>query len=95
MGTNCKIGAGSVVLEDVDKNSTVIGVTGRIIYRGDSDPLQSMADDLKKSPDPVAQAIKCLLEKIPKLEKELKELKKLKNINKKSVKKTKLLKIAK
>ena len=95
VGANCKIGAGSVVLEDVAKNSTVIGVPGRMIYRGDSDPLKNMDDDLKRSPDPVAQAIKCLLEKIPKLEKELKELKKVKDINKKSIKKTKSLKIAK
>ena len=95
VGANCKIGAGSVVLEDVAKNSTVIGVPGRIIYRGDSDPLKSMDDDLKRSPDPVAQAIKCLLEKIPKIEKELKELKKLKSNHKKIIKKTKSLKIAK
>lgn len=95
VGANCKIGAGSVVLENVAKNSTVIGVPGRIIYRGDSDPLKGMDDDLKRSPDPVAQAIKCLLEKIPKLEKELKELKKSKSINKKDIKKTKSLKIAK
>lgn len=79
IGSNCKIGAGSVVLEDVPKNSTVIGVPGRIVYRGDSDPLKSMGDDLKRSPDPVAQAIKCLLEKIPKLEKEIKKLKDQKN----------------
>tara|TARA_B100000315_G_scaffold150954_1_gene139745 strand:+ start:13398 stop:14099 length:702 start_codon:yes stop_codon:yes gene_type:complete len=95
VGSNCKIGAGSVVLEDVAKNSTVIGVPGRIIYRGDSDPLENMDDDLKRFPDPVAQAIKCLLEKIPKLEKELKELKKFNSINKKSIKKTKSLKVAK
>ncbi len=79
VGANCKIGAGSVVLEDVPKNSTVIGVPGRIVYRGDSDPLKSMNNDLKRSPDPVAQAIKCLLEKIPKLEKEIKKLKDQKN----------------
>ena len=75
IGANCKIGAGSVVLEDVPKNSTVIGVPGRVVYRGDSDPLKNMDDYMKRSPDPVAQAIKCLLEKIPKLEKEIKEIK--------------------
>lgn len=75
IGSNCKIGAGSVVLQDVPPNSTVIGVPGRVIYRGKGDPLKDMDDELRKSPDPVAQAIKCLLEKIPKLEKEIQELK--------------------
>lgn len=80
VGANCKIGAGSVVLEDVPPNSTVIGIPGRVIYRGESDPLKSMDVELKKIPDPVAQAIKCLLEKIPQLEKEIKELKSSENI---------------
>lgn len=75
IGANCKIGAGSVVLEDVPKNSTVIGVPGRVVFRGDSDPLKNMDGYMNRSPDPVAQAIKCLLEKIPKLEKEIKEIK--------------------
>ena len=75
VGANCKIGAGSVVLQNVPSNSTVIGVPGRVIYRGKSDPLKSMDVDMEKSPDPVAQAIKCLLEKIPQLEKEIQELK--------------------
>lgn len=80
IGANCKIGAGSVVLQDVSPNSTVIGIPGRVIYRGKGDPLKSMDDELKNSPDPVAQAIKCLLEKIPKLEKEIQELKEHKKI---------------
>ena len=74
VGDNCKIGSGSVVLEDVPRNSTVIGVPGRIIYR---DPSGKRADEeynWKSSPDPVAQAIKCLLEKIPTMEKEIQEL---------------------
>lgn len=91
VGANCKIGAGSVVLQDVPPNSTVIGVPGRVIYRGESDPLKSMDVDLKNFPDPVAQAIKCLLEKIPKLEKEIQELKSSKGINKNNIKKTRSL----
>lgn len=75
IGANCRIGAGSVVLENVPKDSTVIGVPGRVIYRGGSDPINSVDGGLSKSPDPVAQAIKCLMEKIPQLEKEIKELK--------------------
>jgi serine O-acetyltransferase len=79
IGANCKIGAGSVVLQDVPANSTVIGVPGRVIYRGESDPLKSMDIDMGKSTDPVAQAIKCLLEKIPQLEKEIQDLKNSEN----------------
>lgn len=95
IGANCKIGAGSVVVQDVPENSTVIGVPGRVVYRGGSDPLKNMDEAMKTSPDPVAQAIKCLLEKIPKLEKEIQELKNAKKIDEKSVKKTTPLEVVK
>ena len=35
IGDNCKIGAGSVVLKNVPPNSTVVGVPGRVVMRGD------------------------------------------------------------
>lgn len=35
IGHNSRIGAGSVVLDDVPSNSTVIGVPARVIYSGD------------------------------------------------------------
>lgn len=85
VGDNSKIGSGSVVLGDVPRNSTVIGVPGRIIYR--RDPAAGSAGEeynWQSSPDPVAQAIKCLLEKIPQIEKEIQELRvKLKNMEEK------------
>lgn len=35
IGTNAKIGANSVVLKDVPKNATAVGIPARIIYNGD------------------------------------------------------------
>ena len=59
IGDNCKIGAGSVVLENVPPNSTVVGVPGKIVIQNDvrvnddldqvhlPDPVQTEMDDLK------------------------------------------------
>lgn len=74
VGNNCKIGSGSVVLEDMPPNSTVIGVPGRIVYQSPVDVSSDEEYNWQSSPDPVAQAIKCLLEKIPQMEKEIREL---------------------
>ncbi len=71
---NCKVGSGSVVLDDVPKNSTVTGVPGRIVYRGSDKKSADAEYNWQSSPDPVAQAIKCLLDKIPQMEKEIQEL---------------------
>lgn len=35
IGDNTKIGAGSVVLKDIPENSTVVGIPGKIIKKGD------------------------------------------------------------
>lgn len=69
VGAGSKIGAGSVVLEEVPPNSTVVGVPGRIIKR---DNVRVPAEDLDQIhlPDPV-------LNDIRKLQEENKELRKL------------------
>ena len=33
IGSDTKIGAGSVVLKDVEENSTVVGIPGRVVAR--------------------------------------------------------------
>jgi len=74
IGDNCKIGSGSVVLQDIPTNSTVIGVPGRMVYQDPGMQDSNGEYNWRVSPDPVAQAIKCLLEKIPQMEKEIEDL---------------------
>lgn len=59
VGENSKIGAGSVVLEEVPPNSTVVGVPGRIVKR---DNMRIPAEDLDQIhlPDPVLNDIRSL-----------------------------------
>ena len=33
VGTNTRIGAGSVVVKNVEKNSTVVGIPGRVVHQ--------------------------------------------------------------
>lgn len=60
VGANSKIGAGSVVLNEVPPNSTVVGVPGHIVKR---DNVRLPSDDLDQVhlPDPVQSDI-CLLQ---------------------------------
>ena len=75
VGSFTKIGSGSVVLQHVPEYSTVIGVPGRVVFSGLS-PTQDGADGEEAFPDPVANDIECMLERLPKMEKEIRELKK-------------------
>ena len=59
IGENSKIGAGSVVLEEVPPNSTVVGVPGHVVKRGDSSiPRETL--DQTDLPDPVQEDITVL-----------------------------------
>jgi serine O-acetyltransferase len=80
IGDNCKIGAGSVVLEDIPSNSTVVGVPGRIVIRNDL----RVANDLDQVhlPDPIRLDIDNIISenarlkiRIEKLERELEKIK--------------------
>ena len=56
IGDNSKIGAGSVVLDEVPPNSTVVGVPGRVVKRNNmSFPQDTM--DHGHLPDPVREDI--------------------------------------
>ena len=65
IGQNTRIGAGSVVLKDVDSNCTVVGVPGRIIHQSGVriNPLAHSA-----LPDAEANVIRNLMERIDQLE---------------------------
>ncbi|MBR4026290.1 MAG: hypothetical protein IKJ01_01860, partial [Lachnospiraceae bacterium] len=86
IGDNCKIGAGSVVLEEVPPNCTVVGIPGRIVKRNKQTPPQEQLDHTNL-PDPVHEEINCLElnevelgKRVDTLEHELEQLKTLLSI---------------
>ena len=58
IGDNSKIGAGSVVLEEVPPNSTVVGVPGRVVKRN-NERLPQEDLDQTHLPDPICEDIEC------------------------------------
>ncbi len=73
IGENSKIGAGSVVLEEVPPNCTVVGVPGRIV-RMDNKKVPRLDMDQVHLPDPVLNDIKKLQDENIRLHTELKDL---------------------
>lgn len=68
IGANSMIGAGSVVLENVPPNSTVVGVPGRVVKR-DNIRVPSADLDQVHLPDPVMNEIRQLKASVAALEK--------------------------
>ena len=84
IGDNSKIGAGSVVLEEVPPNSTVVGVPGRVVKRNNQALPQEELDQVHL-PDPVMEDLSTLhhanaelTNRIIDLERELRDLKRSK-----------------
>ncbi len=80
IGENSKIGAGSVVLEEVPPNCTVVGVPGRIVKRDNQKVPRSDMDQVHL-PDPVKEDIvalqhenSALCNRVIELETQLKQL---------------------
>ena len=83
IGENSKIGAGSVVLEEVPPNCTVVGVPGRIV-KMDNKKVPRLDMDQIHLPDPVLNDIRKLQDENLRLHKELRSLiKELRCIEKK------------
>ena len=82
VGENAKIGAGSVVLEEVPPNSTVVGIPGRVVKQANVKvPRESM--DQCHLPDPVLEDIKVLQKENTELTNRLIDIEKtLKTVNK-------------
>ena len=68
VGDNSKIGANAVVLREIEPNTTVVGVPGRPVRRGNVKIAPSVELDQIHIPDPVAQELCKLLIRIEKLE---------------------------
>ena len=82
VGKNSKIGAGSVVIEEVPPNCTVVGIPGRIVRQNNEKVPASDMDQIHL-PDPVKEDISVLqkenselVNRVLELEKELAEIKK-------------------
>lgn len=81
IGDNSKIGAGSVVLEEVPPNSTVVGVPGRVVKRNNRQLPQEELDQVNL-PDPIKEDLSALhhanaelTNRMLDLERELREIK--------------------
>lgn len=87
IGENSKIGAGSVVLEEVPPNCTVVGVPGRVVKRENRKVPRSDMDQIHL-PDPVLEDIRTLQKenealksKLQRMEYQLQEIKEEKEKN--------------
>ena len=84
IGDGAKIGSGSVVVKSVPPGATVVGVPGKVV-----EERRGPVIDLEhgKLPDPVAEAIRLVLQEQDKLEERLKKLEKASDISPKAEKK--------
>ena len=73
IGDNSKIAANAVVLDEIPDNCTAVGIPAKLVRR---EGVRVEDLDQVHIPDPVAQKIKSLEEKLAELENQLKELKK-------------------
>nr|P23145.1 RecName: Full=Probable serine acetyltransferase; Short=SAT [Azotobacter chroococcum (strain mcd 1)]AAA22162.1 serine acetyltransferase [Azotobacter chroococcum] len=71
IGANARVGANSVVVQDVPEGCTVVGIPGKVVKLREAGQLNPYGIDLDHHliPDPVGKAIACLLERIDSLEK--------------------------
>jgi len=72
IGRNSKVGGGSVVLNDVPPNSTVVGIPGRIVKQ-DGVRIRNGCDH--RFPDPIADRFREMESEIDQLKAEIKRLK--------------------
>jgi serine O-acetyltransferase len=80
IGDNSKIGANSVVVNEIPPNSIVVGIPGKVVFRVEGDNRIQM--DSAFMPDPQSRAIASLIDRVKKLEEKLSGEKKKGNVNK-------------
>jgi serine O-acetyltransferase len=73
VGRNAKVGANTVVIEDVPAETTVVGNPGHPV-RVEGRPVDGPDTDWIHLPDPIAEAIKGVTERLSELERRLAEL---------------------
>lgn len=67
VGENSRIGSGSVVIDSVPPNSTVVGIPGHIVRRG-NEKVETVTLNHTDLPDPVIDSIQTLQRRIEELE---------------------------
>lgn len=72
IGSHSKIAAGAVVLRDIPENSTAVGIPARVVKQGD----KRVCDDFDQVniPDPIAQELSKLCDRLSSLEHKLSEM---------------------
>lgn len=68
VGNNCRIGAGSVVLNEIPDNCTVVGIPGRVVKRNNQKVRPCDTLDQVHLPDPIRMELCKLLRRIERLE---------------------------
>lgn len=83
IGDGAKVGSGSVVVEPVPADATVVGVPGRIVRIDGQNLDQDSPDILDHSylPDPVVETLRCLVDRVELLEGQVRDLTKTTPIN--------------
>ncbi len=73
VGKDARVGANSVVIQDVPAQMTVVGIPGRVVLPLAKRRITEHGIDLDHHlmPDPVGKAVSCLLERIVRLEAQL------------------------
>ena len=71
VGENCRVGAGSVVLDDVPDDSTIVGVPGHIIFR---EGKRIVITDPRDIRDPLSDALADVAHKVQELDARLQRL---------------------
>lgn len=76
VGAGAKVGANSVVIDHVPESRTIVGIPGKVVQTGGAASLNPYGVDLNHHliPDPVSDAIACLMERIRVLETDLQML---------------------
>jgi serine O-acetyltransferase len=75
VGKGAKIGSNSVVVKEVPRNSSVVGIPGRVVMQQEPTAEEKRPDlEHGKMPDPEAKAISCLFDQIRALEKKVEDL---------------------
>jgi serine O-acetyltransferase len=70
VGENSRVGAASVVIDDVPENSTIVGVPGHIIFRNGKRVVITNPREIR---DPLSDALHEVVQRVEKLEEQVKD----------------------
>lgn len=76
LGEKVRVGANSVVINDIETDRTVIGIPGKEVHIREAGEMNPFGIDLNHHliPDPIGKAISCMITRIEELETQLKHV---------------------